>query len=342
MDNISKLNESFSVGFWTPYLYTQRGNATTAKRIISGLQAEGHHVEAFAYEEEKWTSTIQSRMTACDVYHVLHFNRFAAWMNERKERLNKPYLVTSGGTDVNEHMEESHSKRLLEDAEALTVFTQESAQRVLSVYPQFKEKLHVIPQSVYIPEKNEAPTVSFPKGSPNVLLPAGLREVKDVFHVFGCLERLQKVYPALKFMIVGESLDSEVLARVEQLEQEFSWFHYAGSMPIEQMTYVYGWADIVLNTSISEGQSIAIMEAMYYGVPVIARANGGNKSLISHGMNGYIYEDERTFERLFVQLLNNRNLYQTFSEKGKEIISREFSVKKEIENYMKIYKQLMR
>lgn len=330
------------IGFWTPYLYSHRGNTTTARRIVSGLREEGQQVEIFAYEEETWTEDAFDRMTSCDLYHILHFDRFSSWMRRHDFELDKVYIVTSGGTDVNEHMEMPASKMLLDEAGGITVFTDDAARKVLSVYPEFVDKLHVIPQSVYIPDHPERPDVDLKRGTPNVLLPAGLRGVKDVFHVMDTIKSLKRKYPHLRFMIVGEALEKHVSVQVEQFEQKNSWFQYAGSIPLEQMAYVYKWADIVLNTSVSEGQPIALMEAMYYGVPVIARENGGNESLVRHEENGFIYNDMSSFEQAFIRLMEEPDEYMKLSERGRKTMEEEYPLCKEIRQYTKIYRNLLR
>jgi glycosyltransferase involved in cell wall biosynthesis len=330
------------IGFWTPYLYSHRGNTTTARRIVSALRDKGQQVEVFAYEEETWTEEAIERMKSCDLYHILHFDRFSSWMKRHEYELDKTYIVTSGGTDVNERMEVPASKMLLVEADGITVFTDEAARKVLSAYPEFVDKLHVIPQSVYIPKHAERPDVDLKHGSPNVLLPAGLRDVKDVFHVMETIKSLKRKYPDLRFMIVGEALEEHVFVQVEQFKQKNSWFEYAGSVPLEQMAYVYKWADIVLNTSVSEGQPIALMEAMYYGVPVIARANGGNESLVLHEENGFIYNDMSTFEQAFIRLMEEPDVYMKFSERGKKTMEEEYPLSKEIGQYTEIYQNLMR
>lgn len=47
--------------------------------------------------------------------------------------------------------------------------------------------------------------------------------------------------------------------------------------------------NVFLNSSISEGESNAILEAMYCKVPVVARKNKGNQSIIEHNRSGYLY-----------------------------------------------------
>jgi glycosyltransferase involved in cell wall biosynthesis len=46
--------------------------------------------------------------------------------------------------------------------------------------------------------------------------------------------------------------------------------------------------DVYLNTSLSEGLSIAIIEAMASGLPVIATDVGGNPEVVENGVNGFL------------------------------------------------------
>ncbi|KAJ8312655.1 hypothetical protein KUTeg_010028 [Tegillarca granosa] len=49
----------------------------------------------------------------------------------------------------------------------------------------------------------------------------------------------------------------------------------------------------VVNTSESEGMAAVILEAMQMGVPVLARDNYGNKSLIQDGVTGFIFDSPK-------------------------------------------------
>lgn len=62
--------------------------------------------------------------------------------------------------------------------------------------------------------------------------------------------------------------------------------------PVDQAT-VWVWmrqADVTLNTSISEGQSAAVLEAMALGCIVVARRNEGNAAVIVNGVNGWLFD----------------------------------------------------
>ncbi|HET7580498.1 MAG TPA: glycosyltransferase [Bacillales bacterium] len=287
-----------SVGFFTPYYQENRGNATTAKRMEYGLKQKGLHVEMFAHEEEEWTEEAKERLEACDVYHILHFFRFADWSSEIP---NRPYIITNGGTDVNHHLFESEQDRisrvktLVDGAEALAVFSEDGKSKTIKALGLSSEKVHVIPQSVWVPEGSSTKKPEMPKGCPRFLLPAGLRPVKDVLFLLDELAELRETFRELQFVLIGSVLDDKVYRKVQMAEQQYEWFHYGGEVPLAEMKTWYDWADVVLNTSVSEGQSSALLEAMALGKLVAARENPGNESVVSNGDNGFLYHSGEEF-----------------------------------------------
>ncbi|HEU5140578.1 MAG TPA: glycosyltransferase [Bacillales bacterium] len=291
---------SISVGFFTPYYGKNRGNATTAKRIEHGLKENGVQVEIFAYEEEKWTAVSEKRMESCEVFHILHFYRFTQWMEATGYLPERPYLVTSGGTDVNHRLFKDDGsgkmKTFVNNAQALTVFTEDAREKSIAALGMPPDKVYVVPQSVKVPDEDN-PTLlkAAPEGNPAFLLPAGLRPVKDVLFLLDALEDLQRTYRELQFVLIGSVLDQKVYRRVLEAENQYDWFHFVGEVPFTDMNAWYDWADIVLNTSVSEGQSSALLEALALGKLVMARENPGNASAITDNVNGFLFEDGEGF-----------------------------------------------
>ena len=81
-------------------------------------------------------------------------------------------------------------------------------------------------------------------------------------------------------------------------------------------------SNLIINTSISEGESNAILEAMYIGTPVVARNNKGNQSIIEHNKNGYLFNTPEEAIHLCKQLYQfsyNYETYQYTSETNEEI-----------------------
>lgn len=93
----------------------------------------------------------------------------------------------------------------------------------------------------------------------------------------------------------------------------------------------YLWnADVYIHTATYEPLGLVILEAMTSGIPVICLDGKGNRDLMIHGKNGYIFQEENAemFAEQIIELMND-------SEKYKEISSfaKEFSLQFDIENY---------
>ena len=87
-----------------------------------------------------------------------------------------------------------------------------------------------------------------------------------------------------KLVIVGEGvLRSELEARVAQ-EDLRGRVHLLGERL--NVSELLKGLNIYVNTSIAEGISNAVLEAMATGLPIIATRAGGNVELIEHGVNG--------------------------------------------------------
>ena len=333
--------QSKRIGFLTPYFSQSRGNATTAKRLENGLSGAGFTVEIFAYEEETWRDDVRRRLEACELLHILHFERFISWKKNIKDFPNTPYIVTAGGTDLYESSGNfSLIHAFLQGANKVVVFSKEGKERIELVFQLKPDQITIIPQSVWFPSERESSEKPNIEGDPKLLLPAGLRPVKDVLYLLEPLKALQKkVYPSLKFVILGPVLDQDVYKDVMKEVSDHEWFIYKAAVPLSEVPNWYNWADVVLNSSLSEGQSSALLEAMALGVPVLARKIPGNEGVIKDLENGLLFADEADFTEKLKRLLSNPNLRDHVIQKGKEAVDHEHSLKKEIADYTRIYEQ---
>jgi len=103
---------------------------------------------------------------------------------------------------------------------------------------------------------------------------------------------------------------------------------------------IYGQTDILIVASETEGLSLAILEALASGTPVIASDVGGNPELIKHGVNGFLYPygDTEKLIELIVLLSTDKAMYQKFSTNSLQLYSSSFSMKICSANYLSAYK----
>ncbi len=101
-------------------------------------------------------------------------------------------------------------------------------------------------------------------------------------------------------------------------------------------------SDIFLSTSLFEGVSNAIMEAMVVGLPIVATEVGDNKQLIRNSYNGYLVPCKNT--GLVVQklgyLCESEEKRHTFGRNSRLILERDFSMSKLVDNYISLFERL--
>lgn len=336
-----------NVLFLTPYYHSRRGNATTARRLESSMKRTGQPIQMFSYEEEPAAKGIVL-LEQADVVHALHIRRTYEWLQQAEIGISVPYVLTSGGTDINVDIQQKQQAADLEafvrQADKITVFSRDGVNKLDHAYPELSRSIQIVPQGVdpsaAVHDENLVRWLQDHSGTPNILIPAGLRSVKDVLFGLKVLEELRVRFPAIQFLIVGEAMEEQVKREVVQAAAARSWMHYHEGVEMEAMPAFYDWADVVINTSLSEGQPMAVLEAMMHQVPVLARRNGGNESVIQDGRNGLLFGDERTFHAQLEQLLDNPDLIVRLTRQAKTDVLDRHSSDKEALQYQAIYKEI--
>ncbi|WP_078595936.1 glycosyltransferase [Evansella clarkii] len=320
-----------------PYFHQSRGNKVTAERIAQGLKQHGIVTEIVSSTEE----TAVPDLPDSDIYHGFHAYRFYGFM-KRTGKVMKPYLITITGTDLNKDLYDPERREevihVLRGAEAVHVFDKKAMDKLLTEVPDLQEKTVVIPQSVAGFPESEAPLTK-EAGTFLFILPAGIREVKNIPAAVHMLKKLRTKYPEIRLWLAGPVIEDEEGDNVRELVKENEgWLTYLGEIEYEKMGALYTQGDVVLNTSLAEGQSSALLEAMLVGLPVLASNIAGNRSIISHGTTGMLYEDEEAFLKYAEKMLTDPSFRMELSENGKKYVMENHSPEEEAEKLAAVYK----
>jgi len=87
-------------------------------------------------------------------------------------------------------------------------------------------------------------------------------------------------------------------------------------------------ANIMLNFSDSESLSRITMEALYFGVPIVATNVGGTNEMIVDGWNGILVAP-KNIEQMYngvIQLIESEELRATFSQNGESLLNEKFNI----------------
>ena len=140
--------------------------------------------------------------------------------------------------------------------------------------------------------------------------------------------------------IIGEGEERKSLQNlVDEIGANVS---FKGRIDFAELSNYYKKYKVFVSSSLYEGNPKVVLEAMASGCLVIAKNNKNNKELITNAETGYLYEtNDELIEILKTNLLDlekNHEITKNAYSQIKEINLFSVIVKKELNNYIKLYK----
>ncbi len=290
------------------------GNATDARRLARGLRAEGALVRALATGEPGFGRRLRRilREFRPDVVHAFHARKGGAPYADVAGPEDPPLVVTLTGTEIHLDLADPADaravRRTLERSCLVLSHGRALAAAAEREVPAIRGRTVIVPRAVELPPADPRFDLRRAAGLPPdalvFLLPCGLRRVKDPLFALAPLARLRRRFPAVAFVHAGHSLDPSLRSAVAAAARGSPWIRSLGEVPHGRMGSLLAGADVVLNTSLSEGLSNAVLEAMAAGRPVLASDIPSNREIVRHGRTGLLYApgSERSFLRAAARL----------------------------------------
>lgn len=131
--------------------------------------------------------------------------------------------------------------------------------------------------------------------------------------VLQALLSLKKDYPDIRYLLAG-SYDAKEKQHLDKMINDMSLqgnVHIAGFIPEESLVAHFSMADMYVMPSIKEGFGIVFIEAMYYGLPVIAGNKDGSTDALCNGELGILVDplDVHAIEVAIRKIVVNKNAY---------------------------------
>ena len=166
--------------------------------------------------------------------------------------------------------------------------------------------------------------------------------MKDPLLPLRAFRQLERTHPHARLLFIGPVLEAAYGRRFRRLLRSRPAVRYSPAVAPAAMPGVYAAADVVLNSSLSEGLSQSLLEAMAVGVPVLARAIEGNRALLAPKRTGLLFSGQRDFVRQAERLLLNSKLRRRLAARARRHVQRHFSLKKEISAHLRLYHQVVK
>ncbi|MGC2332701.1 MAG: glycosyltransferase, partial [Candidatus Acidiferrales bacterium] len=179
-----------------------------------------------------------------------------------------------------------------------------------------------------------------PEGEPILMHLSNFRPVKRVTDVVEIFALVREKIPA-KLVLIGDGPDrgaAEYIVRKKRLSKDV---FFLGKQ--DHVQEKLGLADLFLLPSDSESFGLAALEAMACQVPVVATDVGGLPEVVTHGIDGYLFEprDVATGAQYALDILTRPDRGRMMGEMARANARRKYCSNDIIPLYERYYEKVL-
>ena len=206
-------------------------------------------------------------------------------------------------------------------------------------YPWPQSKLKVIENGVLVPSTSPKKLADSNTDCPFRIGSVGrMVALKGQINLLKALLQIKTQLPPPEVHFFGSGPEQESLQKFTKEHQLESLVFFHGTVLNRQK--VYDSIDLLVVCSETEGLSLAIMESMARGIPVIATEVGGNPQLVTPNETGFLvpYNEVEPLVHAILAIKSNPTLYDLLAENAKRFIASKYSLQTTLEQYFQSYR----
>jgi len=176
-----------------------------------------------------------------------------------------------------------------------------------------------------------------------VIAVGDMRPAKDYPTLLKAIALAVKEIKHLKLIIAGTETD--LIVELESLKKNLRLTDYVEYLGYrENVRTILPYCDAYVSSSVSEGFSLTIVEAMSARIPVIATQSGGPEEIVKHEVTGILVEPgvPHLLAKAIVNLSKNRHLKNHLVESAAQMVVKKFSSKLMISQYERLFEEVCR
>ncbi len=235
----------------------------------------------------------------------------------------KPFLLVVWGSDIliNPHeslYEKIKTKFVVNKADFIVCDSQYHKDEIVKVAGYLAKKITAFPwginQQMFNPTKGDQQIRRKLNWQNNkvLIMNRWFEPVYGVEYFIEALPEVIKKIPETRVILIGEgSLGQKIRNMVNDYNlKDFVWF--AGRIPHEKMANYLCVSDLYVSSSLSDGSSSCLMEALSCGIPAVVSDVSVYYEWIKDGYNGYVVprKNPTAISRAIVSILQNPNINQ--------------------------------
>jgi glycosyltransferase involved in cell wall biosynthesis len=331
----------------TPSQETEGPVAVRRFRLRAAPNLGGRHFDSFAWWCLCVWSWLWRNRRSYDLIYVVHGRLHAFPAAFAGRRLHKPVVVKPGrGGESSFDLSVVRRKRLLGSFFARSIARNTTAWVAnskaiaadLTRWGVASKRVHAIPNGVEIPDDEKQRSGN---GVVHFVSMGRLEAEKAVDQTIRAFAGLPADALAHLTILGDGPCRPELEALSRRLAQER---RIAFTGAVGDVTPYLKEADIYVSTSVSEGMSNALLEAMSRGVmPVVSRVSGA-ADLVEDGVSGLLFpagDEAALASRLERSLAMTSERRRATGEAAREAVRARFSLEKVVERHLTLYRNLI-
>lgn len=172
-----------------------------------------------------------------------------------------------------------------------------------------------------------------------------IEERRSVLMLIEAFKKAAEKDPSVHLVIVGKGEKEYVKNCFDYIKQNnlSDKITYIESLPNEQVKFAFKMSDIFLLPTQYEIFGMVLLEAMFFGTPVITTENGGSATLIRNGENGIICDSlsSNDWAKAILSITENKNLQKTISQNAENTIKNHFTWDRLADTFIGVYKTVL-
>lgn len=264
--------------------------------------------------------------------------------------LKKPYLVTIHGSDLRIAIEKNGFLKNI----FIVVCKKASHIHCVSEFQKIEllrmglseEKISVFPmgvdqQFIECGKRREKEI----QNSKNIIILSNrnLIPIYNVALLIRSIPSILKEIPFARFIIAGDGAEREKLEKAVYKINLNNSVEFIGRIPHDKMQNLLGQSDIYVSTSLFDGTSVSLLEAMASGCFPVVSDIPSNREWIEEGKNGFLFPvtDESTLAKKILLALKNEIMRESARNLNFSIIKEKALWPVCIEKAKKIYEGIL-
>lgn len=179
-----------------------------------------------------------------------------------------------------------------------------------------------------------------PSGQPVGISVGRLSVEKDFPTLFRAIVHVRQIVPDFQFLLVGDGPERASLERLAQELNLQGCLRFLGER--RDVAELLARASLYAGSSLTEGISLTLLEAMAVGLPIVATRVGGNPEIVIAGETGELVDagDDESLAKEMLRLCLNPWQAERYGRGGRTRVETHFSVRGMVRQYESLYQEL--